>query len=159
MTESRSSSTLTREYSLRLDMNAPMARICFTGVLYLARASSLNLDRLHDGEALTHPDPDKMVVVSVCVVPSLDPVQPPRDGTPFGVLAVIRMDEHRSLQLVATYEASGPFEQVRNEAMEAQKRRFGIGPGTVPDDAVAVLVRSKSDGTRWVTAALVWPYG
>ncbi len=104
-------------------------------------------------------DPDKMVVVSTCVVPSLAAVQPPPDGTPFGVLAVIPIDERRSVQLVATYEAAAPFEQVRNDAMEAQKRRFGVVPGTVPDDAVMVLWGAKPDGARWLTAARVWPYG
>ena len=104
-------------------------------------------------------DPDKMVVVSVCVVPSLDLVQPPADVAASGLLAVIPIDERRSVQLVAHYDGAGPFEKLRNEAMQAQKQRLGIAPGTVPDDSVMVLWGVKPDGARWLSAARVWPYG
>lgn len=104
-------------------------------------------------------DLDTMVVVSVCVVPSLDPVQAPADVEASGLLAVIPVDAHRSVQLVAHYEAAIPFEKLRNDGLQTQKQRLGIIPGTVPDDAVVVLWGTKSDGTRWLSAARFWPYG
>lgn len=92
-----------------------------------------------------------MVVVSVCVVPSLDPVVAPT-GLEIGVIGVLPLDARRSVQLVARFEETTPFDaSIAPTRQEAVDRLRGAGR-ELPTDAVLFLAGRGRFEVPYVTA-------
>lgn len=97
------------------------------------------------------PDKNKMVIMSVCVVPSRNPVAAPPNAE-IAVLGLLPLDEKRSVQLVARYEESASFEAAMAPVKHEGLRRFRETGREPPPGGVVFLVGRRDAGARFVTA-------
>ncbi|MBK9027258.1 MAG: hypothetical protein IPN98_05120 [Propionivibrio sp.] len=104
-----------------------------------------------------HPNPAMMTVISVCIVPSLDPVVFDKIEPVAGILAVIPLDITRSVQLLANYEDASGFEGFWDETTAKLKERAtASGHGeSLPEDLLVLVNGIREGGIRWVGASLL----
>jgi hypothetical protein len=104
-----------------------------------------------------HPDSAMMTVVSVCIVPSLDPVVLDGSKSVAGILAVIPLDRRRSVQLVANYEDASGFEAFWDDTVAKLRARVTTTRTSeqAPEDLMVLVNGVRDNGIRWVGASLL----
>jgi hypothetical protein len=94
-------------------------------------------------------DAGQMVVMSVAVVPSQQPVVPKSEVT--GGVAVVPIGNDRSVQLVATYEDVGDMLQLIERAWEHAVHQPG-GLPALPDNGVFCVHGNRGEDVPWFSA-------
>ena len=99
-------------------------------------------------------DPEKMTVVSIAVARSHAPaaIDPGIDG---GIIAVLPLDDNRSLQLLAHYKECGPLKNLITDSFPRVVDALGDSAEAMPDRGILFLHGDKDIGIPWVTVVPV----